>query len=614
MRGAALSALAALIVSAGLSVARPTPVAFADEPTSSWPQYRCDPSHSGNDPHELTIGTANAGTLSLYWRFETGDLVWSSPAVVDGVVFVGSYDGNVYALEAASGARLWQRRTGGGIWSSPAVVDGVVFVGSDDGELYELNASTGATLWTYATGGPLDSSPAVVNGVVYVGASSGTVYALDASTGAKLWSHDTGGDFVFSSPAVADGVVYVGADLLGDRPAPHPGSLYALDASTGAQIWKLSLNREVDASPAVAAGMVYVGSFDGSVYALNASTGAGVWSYRTGGGVWSSPAVTGGVVYVGSEDGNVYALDASTGARLWSRPTGSPVDSSPAIANGVVYVGSTSPTGGDLYALDAATGATLWSYKTGDTRGVESSPAVADGVVYVGTMGSFFDKGPYRVLAFRPRPPLTISSSPPIARYRGPLTLTVHLGLTGVTNDLVSIYRMPYGGAKTLVASGHLDGNGAISVPTGGDSATTAFTATWAGDATHAGLTSNPAYVGVRAKVTGSLSRYYRVSKGYRLYHYTSNPRGCPTFAATVVPNHARGGLEFRLQRHTSAGWRTVMVDGEYRLTLKSQARVVWIPKDSSIKGLRMRTRAEWPGDPRNAPSWSGWAYFRVTS
>jgi outer membrane protein assembly factor BamB len=136
VRGAALSALAALIVLAGLSVTRQTPVAFADGPTSSWPQYRCDPSHSGDSPHELTIGTANAGTLSLYWRYETGDLVWSSPAVVDGVVFVGSDDGNVYALDAASGARLWQRRTGGGIWSSPAVVDGVVFVGSDDGDLY----------------------------------------------------------------------------------------------------------------------------------------------------------------------------------------------------------------------------------------------------------------------------------------------------------------------------------------------------------------------------------------------------------------------------------------------------------------------------------------------
>jgi outer membrane protein assembly factor BamB len=612
--GTTLSVLAVLVALADLSVARAAPAPFAGEPTASWPQFRCNPSHSGANPNEPTIGSANAATLSLYWRSEIGDFVWSSPAVVDGVVFVGSFDGSVYALDASTGAKLWQRGTGDSIWSSPAVVDGVVFVGSDDGHLYALNAATGAELWSHATGAPIDSSPAVENGVVYVGASNGTVCALAASTGAQLWSHDTGGDYSFSSPAVANGVVYVGADLLDDQPAPHPGSLYALDAATGAQLWKFSVSQEVESSPAVADGVVFVGSFDGSVYAVNASTGAAVWSYQTGGGVWSSPAVTGGVVYVGSQDGSVYALDASTGARLWSEPTGGPVDSSPAVANGVVYAGSTNPLDGDLYALDAATGAKLWSYKTGDSRGVESSPAVANGVVYVGTMGSFFDRGPFRVLAFRPRPALTISSSASIVGYRRSVALTVHLGLTGVTNDLVSIYRAPYGGPRTFVTSGALDQEGTVKVRVSGRPVTTAFTATWAGDATYESLTSNPVYVRVRARVTGALSGYYGISKGYRLYHYTSAPKDCPTFTATVVPNHAGGELEFRLQRRTSVGWRTVAVDGGYRLNSKSRARVIWIPRDSSVKGMRMRTRAEWPGDPRNAPGSSDWAYCKVTS
>ena len=64
------------------------------------------------------------------------------------------------------------------------------------------------------------------------------------------------------------------------------------------------------------------------------------WSYTTGGGVESSPAVANGVVYVGSDDGNLYALDASTGALLWSYTTGDIVFSSPAVANGIVYFGS----------------------------------------------------------------------------------------------------------------------------------------------------------------------------------------------------------------------------------------------------------------------------------
>ncbi len=95
--------------------------------------------------------------------------------------------------------------------SSPAVVNGVVYVGAADGNVYALNASTGAKLWSYATGGEVESSPAVANGVVYVGSDDDNVYALNASTGAKLWSYTTG-SIVDSSPAVANGVVYIGSD------------------------------------------------------------------------------------------------------------------------------------------------------------------------------------------------------------------------------------------------------------------------------------------------------------------------------------------------------------------------------------------------------------------
>jgi outer membrane protein assembly factor BamB len=95
------------------------------------------------------------------------------------------------------------------------------------------------------------------------------------------------------------------------------------------------------------------------------------WSYTTGSSVYSSPAVATGVVYVGSDDNKVYALKASTGALLWSYATGDYVSSSPAVANGVVYVGSWD---GNVYALNANTGVLLWSYTTGGA--VFSSPAV----------------------------------------------------------------------------------------------------------------------------------------------------------------------------------------------------------------------------------------------
>src|ERR1035438_7480561 len=104
----------------------------------------------------------------------------------------------------------------------------------------------------------------------------------------------------------------------------------------------------VASSPAVANGVVYVGSGDDKLYAFNAATGRLVWSAATSNYLWSSPAVANGVVYVGSDDDKLHAFDAATGEPLWSAATGSSVASSPAVANGVVYVGSVD---GSLHAF-----------------------------------------------------------------------------------------------------------------------------------------------------------------------------------------------------------------------------------------------------------------------
>jgi hypothetical protein len=137
--------------------------------------------------------------------------MYSSPAVADGVVYVGSDDYNVYALNATTGTKIWNYPTGSTMYSSPAVADGVVYVGSDDYNVYALNATTGTKIWNYPTGSTMYSSPAVADGVVYVGSDDYNVYALNATTGTKIWNYPTG-SYVYSSPAVADGKVYVGSD------------------------------------------------------------------------------------------------------------------------------------------------------------------------------------------------------------------------------------------------------------------------------------------------------------------------------------------------------------------------------------------------------------------
>lgn len=312
---------------------------------------------------------------SLVWMNASGDRVYSSPAVVDGVMYVGSDDFNVYAFDAETGGEIWTFLTGGRILSSPAVADGIVYVGSYDTNLYALDKDTGAFFWSFPMNGPVTTSPVVTDGVVYAGSLNDGLYALDALTGAEIWNVSFGVyPSIDSSPAVADGILYVtGGET----------TLYALDTSDGSEIWNFTAGYMISSSPSVSDGIVYVSCWDKNVYALDASSGDLIWTFPTGGDaeMSSSPAVANGVVYIGSCDNNLYALDALTGEKIWNFTTGNVVYSSPTYANDMVYVGSWD---GNMYAVDALTGEEIWHYQTGGP--VYSSPAVASGIVYFGSL------------------------------------------------------------------------------------------------------------------------------------------------------------------------------------------------------------------------------------
>jgi outer membrane protein assembly factor BamB/serine/threonine protein kinase len=304
------------------------------------------------------------------WVFPTGDFVYSSPTVVNGVLYVGSNDNKVYAIDASTGQQKWTFPTGNAVWSSPMVVDGVLYIGSDDHKVYAIDASTGQQKWAFPTGDGVPSSPTVVNGVLYVGSRDGKVYAIDAGTGQQKWTFSTG-NAVWSSPTVVNEVLYVGSD-------DH--NVYAIDAGTGQQKWTFSTGNGAPSSPAVVNGVLYIGSSNGNVYAVDASTGQRKWAFATGDSVPSSPRVVNEVLYVGSSDYKVYAIDAGTGQRKWAFTTGGAVRSSPTVTNGVLYVGSDDHK---VYAIDAGTGQQKWTFPT---RGaVVSSPAVVNGVLYVGS-------------------------------------------------------------------------------------------------------------------------------------------------------------------------------------------------------------------------------------
>ena len=193
---------------------------------------------------------------------------------------------------------LWSYATGGMCDSSPAVANGVVYVGSGDDNVYALNASTGAMLWRYPTGGFVYSSPAVANGVVYVGSEDGNVYALKPA------------------PAPSCGATPPAA-MCSPRPQWRRGSLCRLERQQRVRAERQHRRPAVElrhrrAGVFLARGGEWGGLYRlgrHNVYALNANTGGLLWSYTTTGHIpQSSPAVVNGVVYIGSNDGEGYAF------------------------------------------------------------------------------------------------------------------------------------------------------------------------------------------------------------------------------------------------------------------------------------------------------------------
>ena len=269
----------------------------------------------GADNH--TIYCVNPVTQQIRWTFQTKGIIFSSPSFEsDGTVVIGSYfvnpgvatsgpyDGNVYAINLATGKLKWSYQTGSAVGSTAAIgPDNTVYVGSDDYNMYAINGSTGALKWKFATGFVVESSPALsANGILYFGSKDDNVYALNAATGALIWSYKTGSDVV-SSPAIsADGsTIYVGS---------WDHNLYALNAATGAVDWSFATQNLGDPSPVIGSdGTIFYSSNDGHVYAINPN-GTQQWAFATDPIVYTSVSVgSDGTIYEGTLTGKFYAIN-----------------------------------------------------------------------------------------------------------------------------------------------------------------------------------------------------------------------------------------------------------------------------------------------------------------
>jgi outer membrane protein assembly factor BamB len=228
------------------------------------------------------------------------DCYLSSPAVWNGTVYFGSGDGNVYALDAASGALRWKVQTGNVVHASPAIADGTGFIGSWDTYFYALDEKSGEKKWALPTEGSWVVASAAVRGdKVDVTTSDSSLLLVDATSGAV--ENKIGFDhwYVFSSPAIAGGTPYVGSTQ---------GKVTAIDLATFKVAWNFETQTmkergreytKADGSPNADA--IYGTDFYDDIV-------VGVKRTMSMGAVIGSPVIARNGVYVGSADGNLYAL------------------------------------------------------------------------------------------------------------------------------------------------------------------------------------------------------------------------------------------------------------------------------------------------------------------
>jgi outer membrane protein assembly factor BamB len=357
--GVLFSAVSALIVVSAVP-------ALAQTPTGNWSQFRGTPQLLG------VAADAPPAALTLRWTHQGADGVDSSPAIADGSVYAASGNGDLLAIDLASGKLRWKYATGGMIGeSSPAVGGGAAFIGDLGGVVHAVNVRDGTRLWTFKTGSEIKSSPTLVGGVVLIGSYDTHLYALDARTGKLRWKLQTDGP-VHATPAVLNGTVYVtGCDE----------NFRAVRVADGQVLFKIPTGAYTGASPVIDGERAYFGTFNYEVLAVDLRARKIVWRYSNperSFPFYSSAALVDGRVILGGRDKSVHAIDAKSGKAAWAFATRARVDSSPVVAAGRVYVGSSD---GRLYVLDAATGAKQWEFDAG--AGITASPAVAAGRVVI---------------------------------------------------------------------------------------------------------------------------------------------------------------------------------------------------------------------------------------
>lgn len=319
-----------------------------------------------------TSSIIEASDVAPAWTFECEDEIRGTATHANGIIYIGSYDNNVYAINAKTGEFGWKYASDGGIVSRPAVHDDMVFFGSEDRRLHVISARTGKINWTYYTDGPVRSSPYVAEGHIFIGSDDGYLHAVNIASGRQAWRIESGAP-IRSTPylSLQDEAIYFGNEA---------GDFFCLNFR-GQVRWRYKAKRAVTSSPIVSEGIVYFGSVDSQIYALDAQTGWNIWRFRLEKATISTPCITENMVFTGCADGNIYCIDARTSKEIWRFETENQVTGSPVIYKDSLYCGSIDK---HIYCLEYRTGRLRWRYQTGGP--ITATPTAFNDKIYIGSL------------------------------------------------------------------------------------------------------------------------------------------------------------------------------------------------------------------------------------
>ncbi len=291
----------------------------------------------------VALGTGSiicveASTGAVRWSQDLGAWISAEPTAWNGIVFAGTANRLLFALDHASGALLWTFTADGEILSSPVVSDGILYLLADNSSLsdfsnllYALDAASGALLWQVDSKSWTPSPPTVNEWGVFTAGSSSTVMALEKRTGEQLWSREIEG-VVYSSLPVGAGKVFV---------STIDGWLYAMDASSGAVIWKQNVEEFTPSSPLLAGDSLCINYYETRLTALSPEDGSIRWTLDAGGLMMIPSCASPNRVYTYFPRGVLFVLDARSGKRTAAYAFPSDFARPPRLGQGQVFAVST---------------------------------------------------------------------------------------------------------------------------------------------------------------------------------------------------------------------------------------------------------------------------------